>query len=111
MVVVYMFIGLPPDCGEGGSVLCPRSWQKHVCRRSLPGLPGERAAQEASERDGHLQLEPDFYGYMQALSNADDRTRAWSVNPDDPSSIPVALNKSGFMPITWLLDLAATWWI
>ena len=41
-----------------------------------------------------FHLEPDFYGYMQQLSNSDDRPAG--VQPDDPNSYPVALNVAGY---------------
>jgi hypothetical protein len=41
-----------------------------------------------------FNLEPDFYGYMQQLSNSSSRPPG--VVPNDPSSYPVALNKAGY---------------
>ena len=93
MVVVYMFIGIPPDCGEGGSCYAEKLQNASAVAGYLASL--ERAAQEAAGSGTVIfNLEPDFYGYMQALSNAGDRPPG--VNPDDPASIPVALNKSGY---------------
>jgi len=93
MVVVYMFIGLPRDCGEGSSCYAQKLQNTSAVAAYLASL--ERAAQEAAGSGTVIfNLEPDFYGYMQALSNADDRPPG--LNPDDPSSIPVALNKSGY---------------
>jgi hypothetical protein len=93
MVVVYMFIGVPPDCGEGGACYAEKLQNATAVAAYLDSL--ERAAQEAAGSGTVIfNLEPDFYGYMQALSNAGDRPPG--VNPDDPASIPVALNKSGY---------------
>jgi hypothetical protein len=56
----------------------------------------QRIAQQAAGAHPVIfNLEPDFFGYMQQLSN-DPNNRPPGVRPDDPSSYPVALNKSGY---------------
>jgi hypothetical protein len=93
MVVVYMLIGVPPDCGEGGSCYAQKLQNASTVEAYLDSL--EIAAQEAAGNGAVVfNLEPDFYGYMQEMSNSDDRPPG--VQPDNPSSIPVALNKSGY---------------
>ncbi len=92
MVVVYMFIGMPPDCGESGSCYAQKLQNASSVASYLASL--QRAAQAAGSEAAIFNLEPDFYGYLQAFSNSDDRPPG--VQPDDPSSIPVALNKSGY---------------
>jgi hypothetical protein len=93
MVVVYMLIGVPPDCGEGGPCYAQKLQNVFIVSAYLASL--ERAAQEAAGSEAVIfNLEPDFYGYMQQLSNADDRLPG--ILPDDPASIPVALNKGGY---------------
>jgi hypothetical protein len=54
----------------------------------------EAARQARGTQPVILHLEPDFYGFMQQLSNMDERPAG--VQPDDPSSYPVALNVAGY---------------
>jgi hypothetical protein len=93
IVVVYMLLGVPPNCGEGGSCYAQKLQNASTVAAYLASL--ERAAHEAAGSEAVIfNLEPDFYGYMQQFSHADDRPSG--VQPDIPSSIPVALNKDGY---------------
>ncbi len=93
VVTVYMVLGVPPGCGEGGLCYAEKLQNAAAVQAYLESLL--RAAQEATGSQPVIfNLEPDFYGYMQQLSNSDQRPPG--VRPDDPSSYLVALNKSGY---------------
>ena len=93
MVTVYLMLGTPPDCGEGGTCYASKLKNAATVQAYLDSL--QRAAQEAQGNKAVIfNLEPDFYGFMQQLSNSNDPPPG--VQPDDPSSYPVALNKSGY---------------
>ena len=93
MVVIYMLLAVPPNCGEGGSCYAQKLQNASTVQSYLDSL--QRAAQEASgSKPVIFNIEPDFYGYMQQLSNSSGRPAG--VIPDDPASFPVALNKSGY---------------
>lgn len=93
MVTVYLMLGTPPDCGEGGACYASKLKNAATVQAYLDSL--QRAAQEAQGNKAVIfNLEPDFYGFMQQLSNSNDPPPG--VQPDDPSSYPVALNKSGY---------------
>ena len=93
IVTVYMMLGVPPDCGETSLCYAEKLQNASTVQAYLDSL--ERAAQEASGSKAVIfNLEPDFYGYMQQLSNSSGRPPG--VSPNDPTSYPVALNKSGY---------------
>jgi hypothetical protein len=93
MVTVYMILGTPPDCGEGGTCYAGKLKNSSAVKAYLDSL--KRAAQEAAGvKPVIFNIEPDFYGYMQQLSN--DPGRPAGVQPNDPASYPVALNISGY---------------
>ncbi len=93
MVVVYMVLGVPPNCGEGGACYASKLQNATTVSEYLQSL--ERAALEAAGDEPVIfNLEPDFYGFMQQLSNSPSRPPG--VQPNDPSSYPVALNKAGY---------------
>jgi hypothetical protein len=93
MVTVYLMLGVPPDCGEGGACYAEKLQNSSTVQAYLDSL--ERAAQEAQgEHPVIFNIEPDFYGFMQQLSNSGSPPQG--VQPDDPASYPVALNKTGY---------------
>ncbi len=93
VVTVYMMLGVPPNCGEGGSCYAQKLQNPATVQAYLDSL--QRAVQEAQgSKPVIFNLEPDFYGYMQQLSNSANPPQG--VLPDDPSSYPVALNRSGY---------------
>ncbi len=93
IVTIYMVLGTPPDCGESSSCYASKLQNASMVQTYLASL--QRAAQEASGTKAVIfNLEPDFYGYMQQLSN--DPSRPSGVIPNDPSSFPVALNINGY---------------
>jgi len=93
MVVTYMFLGVPPTCIEGGPCYAQKLQNASIVQAYLDSL--QRAAQEAQgTKPVIFNLEPDFYGFLQNLSNSNDRPPG--VQPDNPSSYPVALNKAGY---------------
>jgi len=53
------------------------------------------ALESVGEKPVIFVMEPDFYGYMQQLSN-DPYNRPSGVIPNDPNSYLVALNRSGY---------------
>jgi hypothetical protein len=86
-------LGVPPDCGETSLCYAQKLQNASTVQAYLSSL--ERAAEEANGSKAVIfNLEPDFYGYMQQLSNSSSRPPG--VTPNDPSSYPVALNKSGY---------------
>ena len=93
MVTVYLMLGVPPDCGEGGACYAEKLQNASTVQAYLESLRG--AAQEAQgDQPVIFNIEPDFYGFMQQLSNSTSRPPG--VLPDDPASYPVALNKTGY---------------
>jgi hypothetical protein len=93
IVTVYMMLGVPPNCGETSLCYAQKLQNATTVQAYLDSLG--RAAQEASGSEAVIfNLEPDFYGYMQQLSNSSSRPPG--VIPNDPSSYPVALNKAGY---------------
>jgi hypothetical protein len=94
MVTVYMVLGTPPDCGETSTCYAQKLQNGAFVQAYLASL--QRAAQQAvGSHPVIFNLEPDFYGYMQQLSN-DPNNRPPGVQPDNPASYPVALNQSGY---------------
>ena len=93
MLTVYMVLGTPPACGESSTCYAQKLQDSAFVQAYLASL--QRAAQQAGGlKPVIFNLEPDFYGYMQQLSNSSSRPTG--VKPDDPSSYPVALNKAGY---------------
>ncbi len=93
MVTVYMVLGTPPDCGESATCYAQKLQNSAFVNVYLASL--QRAAQEvAGNSPVVFNLEPDFYGYMQQLSNSSSRPPG--VQPNNPASYPVALNRSGY---------------
>lgn len=93
-VTVYLILGTPPTCGE--SSLCYANKLQNASAVNAYIISLEHAAQQASGTDPVIFiLEPDFYGYMQQLSN-DSSSRPAGVIANTPSSYPVALNRSGY---------------
>jgi hypothetical protein len=93
VVTVYIMLGVPLDCGEGGACYAEKLQDASTVQEYLDSLL--RAAQEAQGTQPVIfNLEPDFYGFMQQLSNSDSRPPG--VQPNDPATYPVALNKAGY---------------
>ena len=93
MVVVYMMLATPPACGESPQCYAQKLQNPAAVQAYLAALE-EAARQAAGDRPVIFNLEPDFYGFMQQLSNSQGRPAG--VQPDDPASYPVALNQSGY---------------
>lgn len=93
LISVYLMLGLPPTCGEGGACYASKLQNPGAVSTYLAALE-EAARQAQGTQPVIFHLEPDFYGFMQQLSNRDDRPTG--VQPDDPSSYPVALNVAGY---------------
>ncbi|MDX9832536.1 MAG: fibronectin type III domain-containing protein [Anaerolineae bacterium] len=93
LISVYMMLGLPPTCGESGTCYASKLQNPGAVSTYLAALE-EAARQAQGTQPVILHLEPDFYGFMQQLSNMDERPAG--VQPDDPSSYPVALNVAGY---------------
>ncbi len=93
MIAVYMMLATPPECGEGGACYAQKLKNADAVKAYLDSL--QRAATQAKgSKPVIFNLEPDFYGYMQQLSNEPGKPAG--VLPNDPNSYPVALNKSGY---------------
>jgi hypothetical protein len=93
LISVYMILGLPPTCGESAACYASKLQNATAVSTYLAALQ-EAARQAQGTQPVILHLEPDFYGFMQQLSNSDDRPPG--VQPDDPGSYPVALNVAGY---------------
>jgi hypothetical protein len=88
IVTVYILYDLPPACGEGGGCYTTKLQYASAVSSYLASL--ERAALQAKgSKPVIFNLEPDFYGFMQQHAIQNNQ-------PDDPTKIPVALNKSGY---------------
>lgn len=114
VVSVYLMLGTPPTCGESGACYAQKLQNPAAVSAYLAAL-AEAARQARGNQPVIFQLEPDFYGFMQQLSNRPDRPAG--VVPDDPASFPVALapdivsqgysaNLAGFGQ--YLIDLVQT---
>jgi hypothetical protein len=92
VVVVYIMHGLA-GCGESGD--CYASALQDAGKVSTYLAALEQAVQEAEgSQPVVFNIEPDFIGFMQQYTISD--TRPAGVEPDDPSSVPVALNRTGY---------------
>ncbi len=93
VVTVYLMLGVPPNNGEGGRVYVEKLKNSTTVSQYFASL--QRAAEEArGDRLVIFNIEPDFYGFMQQVSNEDNPPAG--VQPDDPGSFFVALNKPGY---------------
>jgi len=93
IVTVYLILGTPPNCGESVDCYIDKLQNNAVVNDYLASLT--RALQEArGDKPVIFHLDPDFYGYLQQYTNQSPPPAG--VVKDDPSSIPVALNKSGY---------------
>jgi hypothetical protein len=94
MMVIWMVVETPPNCGENPTCYAQKLQNNTFVEAYVTSL--QRAAQQAAgTHPVILNLEPDFLGYMQYLSN-DPNNRPVGVRQDDPTSYPVALNRSGY---------------
>lgn len=92
VVTVYLMLGATGG-NESAAAYANQLKNSLVVRNYLNSL--ELAVQEArGDKPVVFVIEPDFYGFMQQLSNSDDRPPG--VRPDDPDSYFVALNKHGY---------------
>lgn len=93
VISVYLMLSTPPATGEGGAAYAAKLQNATTVSTYLAALT-EAARQAKGDKPVIFQLEPDFYGFMQQLSNSPDRLAG--VKQDDPSSYPVALNVPGY---------------
>ncbi len=94
LVTVYDMLATPPAKGEGGVDYAAKLQNASTVKDYLDSL--ERAAQQAKgTKPVIFVIEPDFWGFMQQLSN-DPVNRPPGVKPNDPSTYPVALNEAGY---------------
>lgn len=94
VVSVYLILGTPPACGESATCYVNKLKDPAAAANYLSSL--QRAAIQArGDKPVIFQIDPDFYGFMQQLSN-DPANRPAGVKPDDPGSFPVALNVPGY---------------
>jgi hypothetical protein len=94
LVTVYDMLGTPPATGEGGVLYAAKLQNASSVQNYLDSL--KRAAQQAQgSKPVIFVIEPDFFGFMQQLSN-DPINRPPGVKPNDPSSYPVALYINGY---------------
>lgn len=93
VISVYMILGVPPDCGEDPLCYAQKLQNASTVSNYLAAIQ-EAASQAQGTGTVIFQIEPDFYGYMQQLSNSPSAPPG--VLPDDPSSYPVALNIAGY---------------
>lgn len=93
VISAYLILGTPPTCGEDSKCYAQKLQNASAVGSYLAAL--QMAATEAKgAKPVIFQIDPDFYGYMQQLSNRADRPAG--VRPDDPTSYPVALNVQGY---------------
>jgi hypothetical protein len=88
VISVYLMLAVPPATGEGAAQYAAKLQNPETVRSYLAALE-EAARQARGPKPVIFHLEPDFYGFMQSYSRSPDRPGG--VQPDDPTSIPVAL--------------------
>jgi hypothetical protein len=94
MVTVYMILGTVADNQENSVHYAARLQNAASVQAYCASLL--RAAQQSKgTKPVFFVIEPDFYGYMQQLSN-DAANRPAGVRANDPTSYPVALNVAGY---------------
>lgn len=92
VVTVYMVLGATGG-NENAAVYAEKLKEAAVVNAYLQSL--ERAVIEArGDKPVIFVIEPDFYGFMQQLSNSANPPAG--VRPDDPDSYYVALNRNGY---------------
>ncbi|MEJ5203549.1 MAG: hypothetical protein WHV66_15105, partial [Anaerolineales bacterium] len=92
VVTVYLMLGATGG-NENAAVYAEKLKEAAVVNAYLQSL--ERAVIEArGDKPVIFVIEPDFYGFMQQLSNSANPPAG--VRPDDPDSYYVALNRSGY---------------
>lgn len=92
VIVVYMMLGLA-SCGETGECYATTLQDQAKVTTYIDAL--EKAVQEANGTMPVIfNIEPDFIGFMQQYTNSPSRPAG--VQPDDPKSVPVALNRQGY---------------
>ncbi|GIV66075.1 MAG: hypothetical protein KatS3mg047_0468 [Bellilinea sp.] len=92
VVTVYMMLGATGG-NENAAVYAEQLKDSGIVSAYLQSL--ERAITEANGNQPVVfVIEPDFYGFMQQLSNSSSPPAG--VRPDDPDSFYVALNKTGY---------------
>lgn len=95
VISVYMFLATPPATGEDAARYAEKLQNPSTISSYLAALR-EAATQAQGTKPVIFQLEPDFYGFMQQLSNAAPENRPPGVRSDDPTSFPAALNIPGY---------------
>jgi hypothetical protein len=93
VISVYLMLAVPPTCGESATCYAQKLQNPATVSAYLAALQ-EAARQAKGSKPVIFQLEPDFYGYMQQLSNSGSPPAG--VQPDNPASYPVALNIPGY---------------
>ncbi len=92
VVTVYMMLGATGG-DENAAVYAEKLKDEQVVNAYLQSL--ERALEEAvGDKPVIFVIEPDFYGFMQQLSNSSSPPSG--VRADDPDSFEVALKKTGY---------------
>jgi hypothetical protein len=93
VISVYMILGAT-GCTEDPVCYAQKLQNSSIVANYLAALQ-EAARQANGSSPVIFHLEPDFYGFMQQLSNQPARRPSY-VRQDDPTSYPVALNVSGY---------------
>ena len=93
VVSVYLMLATPPACGESATCYAQKLRNSSAVDAYLSALT-EAAREARGAKPAIFQIDPDFYGYMQQLSNSGSAPPG--VRPDDPTSYPVALNVPGY---------------
>ncbi len=93
IVTVYMILGIVAGGNENSAYYASQLQNASKVQAYLASL--QRAAQQsAGSKPVIFNIEPDFYGYMQQLSNSSNHPAGVVAN--NPASYPVALNISGY---------------
>jgi hypothetical protein len=93
VISVYLMLAVPPTCGESATCYAQKLQNPAAVNAYLAALQ-EAARQANGSKPVIFQLEPDFYGFMQQLSNSSSPPAG--VQSDNPASYPVALNIPGY---------------
>lgn len=94
VISAYLMLATPPACGEGGICYAQKLKDPAAVSAYLAAIE-EAARQAKGDKPVIMQIDPDFFGFMQQLSN-DSNNRPAGVLADDPNSYPVALNVAGY---------------
>lgn len=94
VVSAYFILGTPTACGEAAACYIQKLQNPASVSAYLAAIT-EAARQAKGDKPVIMQIDPDFFGFMQQISN-DSANRPAGVKADDPNSFIVALNDPNY---------------